>query len=144
MEVDSAIASSLIGAAATIIVAVIARPSQAERGHTVDRDIEILKLLDQMDRPSQDGEMHALKVEVARRMVAERTEVRPMSDREQTLAVAARHPFLTFYAFWFLSYLLLGGEDMASATLLACACCVLDIAKHLLSMLDLWLRRKDH
>ena len=119
-------------------------PSQAERGHTVDRDIEILKLLDQMDRPSQDGEMHALKVEVARRMVAERTEVRTMSDREQTLAVAARHPFLTFYAFWLLSYLLLGGEDMASATLLACACCVLDIAKHLLGMLDLWLRRKDH
>ena len=75
MEVDSAIASSLIGAAATIIVAVIARPSQAERGRTVDRDIEILKLLDQMDRPSQDGEMHALKVKVARRMVAERTEV---------------------------------------------------------------------
>ena len=110
----------------------------------MDRDIEILKLLDQMDRPSQDGEMHALKVKVARRMVAERTEVRPMSDREQTLAVAARHPFLTFYAFWLLSYLLLGGEDMASATLLACACCVIDIAKHLLVMLDLWLRRKDH
>ena len=48
----------------------------------MDRDIEILKLLDQMDRPSQDGEMHALKVEVARRMVNDRMEVSPMSDRE--------------------------------------------------------------
>lgn len=143
MEVDSAIASSLIGAAATIIVAVIGKPSQAERGRNVDRDIEILKLLDQMDRPSQDGEMHALKVEVARKMVDKRMEVSPMSDREQTLAVAARHPFLTFYAFWLLSYLLLGGEDTGSATLLACACCALDIAKHLLGMLDLRLRSKE-
>ena len=110
----------------------------------MDRDSEILKLLYKEGRPSQDGGVHAHKVEVARRMVNDRMEVSPMSDREQTLAVAARHPFLTFYAFWLLSYLPLGGEDTASAALLACACCALAIAQHLLGMLDLRMRRKEH
>lgn len=147
MSVDPGVLSAGITAADTIAVAAIGRLPGKGRDAAMREEMEIARLLADMDDGSQ--EMRELRAEVVRDMLddarAKRRE-REESSAASVLSVASLYPFLTFFACWLVVYIAVGGtfEDgrLPLAVLLCAACTLLDVAAHLLSALHSARRRR--
>lgn len=140
MSVDPGVLSAGITAAGTIAVAAIGRLPGKGRDAAMREEMEIARLLADMDDGSQ--EMRELRAEVVRDMLDDaraRRREREESSAASVLSVASLYPFLTFFACWLVVYIAVGGtfEDgrLPLAVLLCAACTLLDMAAHLLSAL---------
>lgn len=140
MSVDPGVLSAGITAAGTIAVAAIGRLPGKGRDAAMREEMEIARLLADMDDGSQ--EMRELRAEVVRDMLDDaraRRREREESSAASVLSVASLYPFLTFFACWLVVYIAVGGtfEDgrLPLAVLLCAACTLLDVAAHLLSAL---------
>lgn len=141
MSVDPGVLSAGITAAGTIAVAAIGRLPGKGRDAAMREEMEIARLLADMDDGSQ--EMRELRAEVVRDMLDDaraRRREREESSAASVLSVASLYPFLTFFACWLVVYIAVGGtfEDgrLPLAVLLCAACTLLDVAAHLLSALN--------
>lgn len=140
MSVGPGVLSAGITAAGTIAVAAIGRLPGKGRDSALREEMEIARLLADMDDGSQ--EMRELRAEVVRDMLGDaraRRREREESSAASVLSVASLYPFLTFFARWLVVYIAVGGtfEDgrLPLAVLLCAACTLLDVAAHLLSAL---------
>ena len=140
MSVDPGVLSAGITAAGTIAVAAIGRLPDKGRDAAMREEMEIARLLADMDDGSQ--EMRELRAEVVRDMLDDaraRRREREESSAASVLSVASLYPFLTFFACWLVVYIAVGGtfEDgrLPLAVLLCAACTLLDVVAHLLSAL---------
>ena len=140
MSVDPGVLSAGITAAGTIAVAAIGRLPGKGRDAAMREEMEIARLLADMDDGSQ--EMRELRAEVVRDMLDDaraRRREREESSAASVLSMASLYPFLTFFACWLVVYIAVGGtfEDgrLPLAVLLCAACTLLDVAAHLLSAL---------
>lgn len=140
MSVDPGVLSAAITAAGTIAVAAIGRLSGKGGDAAMREEMEIARLLADMDDGSR--EMRELRAEVVRDMLDDaraRRREREESSAASVLSVASMYPFLTFFACWLVVYIAVGGtfEDgrLPLAVLLCAACTLLDVAAHLLSAL---------
>nr|DAV05228.1 MAG TPA: hypothetical protein [Caudoviricetes sp.] len=147
MSVDPGVLSAGITAAGTIAVAAIGRLPGKGRDAAMREEMEIARLLADMDDGSQ--EMRELRAEVVRDMLDDaraRRREREESSAASVLSVASLYPFLTFFACWLVVYIAVGGtfEDgrLPLAVLLCAACTLLDVAAHLLSALHSARRRR--
>lgn len=147
MSVDPGVLSAGITAAGTIAVAAIGRLPGKGRDAAMREEMEIARLLANMDDGSQ--EMRELRAEVVRDMLDDaraRRREREESSAASVLSVASLYPFLTFFACWLVVYIAVGGtfEDgrLPLAVLLCAACTLLDVAAHLLSALHSARRRR--
>lgn len=147
MSVDPGVLSAVITAAGTIAVAAIGRLPGKGRDAAMREEMEIARLLADMDDGSQ--EMRELRAEVVRDMLDDaraRRREREESSAASVLSVASLYPFLTFFACWLVVYIAVGGtfEDgrLPLAVLLCAACTLLDMAAHLLSALHSARRRR--
>lgn len=147
MSVDPGVLSAAITAAGTIAVAAIGRLPGKGRDAAMREEMEIARLLADMDDGSQ--EMRELRAEVVRDMLDDaRARRREREERSaaSVLSVASLYPFLTFFACWLVVYIAVGGtfEDgrLPLAVLLCAACTLLDVAAHLLSALHASRRRR--
>ena len=147
MSVDPGVLSAVITAAGTIAVAAIGRLPGKGRDAAMREEMEIARLLADMDDGSQ--EMRELRAEVVRDMLDDaraRRREREESSAASVLSVASLYPFLTFFACWLVVYIAVGGtfEDgrLPLAVLLCAACTLLDMAAHLLSALHSTRRRR--
>lgn len=147
MSVDPGVLSAGITAAGTIAVAAIGRLPGKGRDAAMREEMEIARLLADMDDGSQ--EMRELRAEVVRDMLDDaraRRREREESSAASVLSVASLYPFLTFFACWLVVYIAVGGtfEDgrLPLAVLLCAACTLLDMAAHLLSALHSARRRR--
>ena len=147
MSVDPGVLSADITAAGTIAVAAIGRLPGKGRDAAMREEMEIARLLADMDDGSQ--EMRELRAEVVRDMLDDaraRRREREESSAASVLSVASLYPFLTFFACWLVVYIAVGGtfEDgrLPLAVLLCAACTLLDVAAHLLSALHSARRRR--
>lgn len=147
MSVDPGVLSAGITTAGTIAVAAIGRLPGKGRDAAMREEMEIARLLADMDDGSQ--EMRELRAEVVRDMLDDaraRRREREDSSAASVLSVASLYPFLTFFACWLVVYIAVGGtfEDgrLPLAVLLCAACTLLDVAAHLLSALHSARRRR--
>lgn len=147
MSVDPGVLSAGITAAGTIAVAAIGRLPGKGRDAAMREEMEIARLLADMDDGSQ--EMRELRAEVVRDMLDDaraRRREREESSAASVLSVASLYPFLTFFACWLVVYIAVGGtfEDgrLPLVVLLCAACTLLDVAAHLLSALHSARRRR--
>lgn len=147
MSIDPGVLSAGITAAGTIAVAAIGRLPGKGRDAAMREEMEIARLLADMDDGSQ--EMRELRAEVVRDMLDDaraRRREREESSAASVLSVASLYPFLTFFACWLVVYIAVGGtfEDgrLPLAVLLCAACTLLDVAAHLLSALHSARRRR--
>lgn len=147
MSVDPGVLSAGITAAGTIAVAAIGRLPGKGRDAAMREEMEIARLLADMDDGSR--EMRELRAEVVRDMLDDaraRRREREESSAASVLSVASLYPFLTFFACWLVVYIAVGGtfEDgrLPLAVLLCAACTLLDVAAHLLSALHASRRRR--
>lgn len=147
MSVDPGVLSAGITAAGTIAVAAIGRLPGKGRDAAMREEMEIARLLADMDDGSR--EMRELRAEVVRDMLDDaraRRREREESSAASVLSVASLYPFLTFFACWLVVYIAVGGtfEDgrLPLAVLLCAACTLLDVAAHLLSALHSARRRR--
>ena len=146
-DVDPGVLSAVITAAGTIAVAAIGRLPFDGGGGAVREEIEIVRLLADIDDGSE--EMRDLRAEVVRDVLEEsrsRREAREARSAASVLSVASLYPFLTFFACWLVVYIAVGGTfgdgRAPLAVLLCCACTLLDVAAHLLSTLSAVRRRR--
>lgn len=110
MSVDPGVLSAGITAAGTIAVAAIGRLPGKGRDAAMREEMEIARLLADMDDGSQ--EMHELRAEVVRDMLDDaraRRREREESSAASVLSVASLYPFLTFFACWLVVYIAVGG-----------------------------------
>ena len=147
MSVDPGVLSAGITAAGTIAVAAIGRLPGKGKDAAMREEMEIARLLADMDDGSQ--EMRELRAEVVRDMLDDakaRRREREESSAASVLSVASLYPFLTFFACWLVVYIAVGGtfDDgrLPLAVLLCAACTLLDVAAHLLSALHSARRRR--
>lgn len=147
MSVDPGVLSAGITAAGTIAVAAIGRLPGKGRDAAMREEMEIARLLADMDDGSQ--EMRELRAEVVRDMLDDaraRRREREESSAASVLSVASLYPFLTFFACWLVVYIAVGGTfengRLPLAVLLCAACALLDVAAHLLSALHSARRRR--
>lgn len=147
MSVDPGVLSAGITAAGTIAVAAIGRLPGKGRDAAMREEMEIARLLADMDDGSK--EMRELRAEVVRDMLDDaraRRREREESSAASVLSVASLYPFLTFFACWLVVYIAVGGtfDDgrLPLAVLLCAACTLLDVAAHLLSALHASRRRR--
>ena len=147
MSVDPGVLSAGITAAGTIAVAAIGRLPGKGKDAAMREEMEIARLLADMDDGSQ--EMRELRAEVVRDMLDDakaRRREREESSAASVLSVASLYPFLTFFACWLVVYIAVGGtfDDgrLPLAVLLCSACTLLDVAAHLLSALHSARRRR--
>lgn len=139
MQIDPAIASSVITAAGTIAVAAMGRLPNSGRGGAMRDEMELARMLAEMDDGSD--EMRELRAELVRDMLDEvraRRAAREARARGPVATVAANYPFLAFFGCWLAVYVVMGGtfdDDWLLVTMLCCICCALDISAHVIAVM---------